>query len=82
MNQTIILVAAFAFGLLYDFVWAKCVDSVQHSQPIMAANLGAVLYICTLLSTYLIFEKCILAIVLYGIGNWIGVYFAVRGKKK
>jgi hypothetical protein len=81
MRQAIILLAAFACGFVYDYVWARTVQCVQLKKAVLAANLGIVLYICTLMATVMVVEKCLWAVVLYGIGNWLGVYLAVRGKK-
>jgi hypothetical protein len=79
--KTLLLAAAFLCGLIYDYVWTRCVDCVQDRRATMAANLGVVLYVCTLLSTLFIVEKCLWAVVLYGIGNWVGIYIAVRRKR-
>jgi hypothetical protein len=42
-----------------------------------AANLSAVLYLCTIVSTVLIVEKCFLAVAAYILGGWIGTYVVV-----
>jgi len=76
-----VLLASFICGFVYDFVWTKCVDAVQNKQAMYAANLGVVIYVCTLMATVMVVEKCLWAVILYGIGNWLGVYLAVRGKK-
>jgi hypothetical protein len=80
MKSALLYVAAFFCGLLYDYVWTCCVDSVRDRRATRAANLGVILYVCALLSTVLIVEKCVWAVILYGIGNWVGVYLAVRKK--
>ena len=77
----LILLSAFACGFAYDFVWTRCVDAVTTKRAVLAANLGVVIYACTLLSTVLIIEQRIAAVALYGVGNWLGVYLAVRSKK-
>jgi len=81
MKQVITIVAAAACGFLYDYVWSRTVECVQHKQAAAAANLGIVLYCCTLLSTVLVVEKCVWAVVAFGVGNWFGIYFAVRCHK-
>jgi hypothetical protein len=73
-----LLVGAFLCGLVYDYVWTCCVDSVQARRAARAANLGVILFVASLLSTVLIVEQQIWAIILYGIGNWLGIYYAVR----
>lgn len=80
--KALVLLASFACGFVYDFVWAKCVTSVQQKRAVLAANLGIILYVCTLMATVMVVEKCLWAVVLYGIGNWLGVYLAVKGKKE
>ncbi len=82
MKQLLILTAAFVCGFVYDFVWTKCVDAVQYKRAAHAANLGIIIYVCTLMATVMVVEKCLWAVVLYGIGNWLGVYLAVKGKKE
>jgi hypothetical protein len=79
--KAIVIAAAFVCGLIYDYVWTRCVDCVQGRRASLAANLGVLLYVCTLLSTVLIVEKCVWAVAAYGVGNWIGVYLAVKGRK-
>ena len=76
------LLAAFATGFVYDFVWARCVHCVQLRKAALAANLGVILYACTLMATVLVVEKCVWAIIVYGIGNWVGVYLAIKWKGK
>jgi DNA-directed RNA polymerase subunit N (RpoN/RPB10) len=74
-------VAAFLCGFVYDFFWTKTVECVQHKREFAAANLGIILYCCTLMSTVLVVEKCVLAVIAFGIGNWFGVYLAVKRKR-
>jgi hypothetical protein len=81
LRQALILAASFLCGLIYDFVWTRCVVAVSTKRALLAANLGAVLYVCTLLSTVMIVGKWVWAVVLYGVGNWLGVYLAVKSKK-
>jgi hypothetical protein len=40
--------------------------------------LAVVLYVCTLFSTVLIVERCVPAVIAYGLGNWAGTYIGVR----
>ncbi len=80
MKQLLLAVAAFLCGLSYDWLWTRCVDCVRDRRALLAANLGIILYVCTLISTVLIVDKYILAIVTYGVGNWVGIYLAVKRK--
>lgn len=69
---------AFISGFLLDVVWALCVYAIGQRRVIVAANLSVVLYLCTIVSTILIVEKCVTAVVAYAIGGWIGTYTVVR----
>ena len=76
------MIALFAFlcGFALDTVWAKCVSDVQAKRPVHAANMSVLIYLCTLVSTVLVVQQCILACLAYAIGGWIGTYVAVRRK--
>lgn len=78
-----LLVIAFAFlcGFLMDIVWTLCVDAVTCKKPLTAANFSALLYLCTIVSTVLIVEKCFAAVVAYIIGGWIGTYVVVKRRQ-
>ena len=65
-----------------DLVWTLCVDAVTRRRPVSAANLSALLYLCTIVSTILIVEKCFLAVAAYIAGGWIGTYLVVRHQGK
>ena len=65
-----------------DFTWTLCVESVQQRRAALAAHLAVVLYVCTLFSTVLIVEKCVPAVIAYGLGNWVGTYYAVKRSRK
>jgi len=75
-----LLVVTFAFlsGFLMDIVWTVCVDAVTSKKPLTAANFSALLYLCTVVSTVLIVERCFVAVTAYIIGGWIGTYVVVR----
>jgi dolichyl-phosphate-mannose--protein O-mannosyl transferase len=76
----LIALAAFLCGAALDFMWTRCVDSVQTRKPFVAANMSVLIYLFTLVSTVLIVEKCVPAIVAYALGNWVGTYLAVKRK--
>lgn len=74
----LLVAIAFVCGFTMDLVWTLCVDAVTHRRPITAANLSVIFYLCTLVSTILIVEKCFIAVTAYIIGGWIGTYLIVR----
>ena len=78
MTEAAIFFVAFLAGAVLDFTWALCVESVQRRRAALAANLAVVLYVCTLFSTVLIVEKHVPAVVAYGLGNWVGTFYAVK----
>jgi len=71
-----VVTLAFLCGFVMDFVWTMCVDAVTCKRPVAAANMSAVLYLCTIVSTVLIVEKCFAAVAAYVVGGWIGTYIA------
>ena len=76
--MTLLLVTvAFVCGFLMDLVWTFCIDAVTNKRPVMAANMSALLYLCTIVSTILIVEKCFTAVAAYIVGGWIGTYLVV-----
>ena len=77
MTNAIVLLGAFACGFLMDLIWTLCVCAVTQRRPMAAANLSAVLYLCTIVSTVLIVEKCFTAVAAYILGGWIGTYVVV-----
>jgi uncharacterized protein YebE (UPF0316 family) len=82
MTDVGIFFLAFVAGTVLDYVWTWCVESVQRRCAALAANLAVVLYVCTLFSTVLIVERCIPAVIAYGLGNWVGTYAAVKRSHK
>ena len=78
MTDAAVFFLAFLAGAAMDFTWAMCVESVQQRRAALAANLAVVLYVCTLFSTVLIVEKHVPAVVAYGLGNWVGTFYAVK----
>jgi len=77
MTSAMVLLGAFACGFAMDLVWTLAVKAVTQRRPMTAANLSAVLYLCTIVSTVLIVEKCFLAVAAYILGGWIGTYIVV-----
>ena len=77
MTSVTVLLGAFACGFAMDWVWTCCVNAVMQRRPMAAANLSAVLYLCTIVSTVLIVETCFLAVAAYILGGWIGTYVVV-----
>jgi len=75
-----VLLLAFAGGFALDWVWCACVTAVTQKRPLVAANMGLLLYFCTLISTLLIVDKNFLAVAAYAIGGWCGTYIVVRHK--
>lgn len=81
MPWLIVVIFAFLCGFLMDIVWTLCVDAVTCRKPLTAANFSALLYLCTIVSTVLIVEKCITAVVAYIIGGWLGTYVVVKRRR-
>lgn len=81
MPWLIVVIFAFLCGFLMDIVWTLCVDAVTCRKPLTAANFSALLYLCTIVSTVLIVEKCFAAVVAYIIGGWIGTYVVVKRRR-
>ena len=77
----LIIVAAFCTGFALDFFWAWYVGAIQSKKPLLAANLSALLYLCSAVSTILIVAKCIPAVSAYIVGGWIGTYVVVKWSK-
>jgi len=76
--MAVLLVAiAFICGFLMDLVWTLCVNAVTQRRPLLAANMSALLYLCTIVSTVLIVEKCFTAVAAYILGGWLGTYLVV-----
>jgi hypothetical protein len=78
----IYLVLAFACGFVMDLVWTLGVDAVQMRRPLAAANMGTLIYLCTIVSTVLIVEQCFLGVAAYIAGGWIGTYLVVRHRAR
>lgn len=76
------LVVAFICGMLMDITWAMCVSSVARRRAAIAAHLSVLIYACSYLSTVLIVDKHVSAIVAFAAGNWIGTYLTVKWMKK
>jgi len=77
MSWCIVVAFAFLCGFVMDALWAACVDAVTYRKPLRAANFSALLYLCTVVSTVLIVEKCVVAVAAYILGGWIGTYIVV-----
>lgn len=78
----VVLILAFICGFAMDLVWTLCVDAVTQRKPLLAANMSALLYICTIVSTILIVDKYYVAVAAYILGGWLGMYLVVthRGR--
>ncbi len=77
MPWLVIVTFAFLCGFLMDVIWTLCVNAVTGKKPLTAANYSALLYLCTIVSTVLIVEKCFTAVAAYIIGGWLGTYLVV-----
>ena len=66
--------------------WTSCgpcaSSPCRGDAPLLAANLAVVLYVCTFFSTVLIVEKCVPAVIAYGLGNWVGTFWAVKRSRR
>lgn len=78
MSWSAVVGLAFVCGFVMDLIWAMCIAAVTQRRPITAANLSALLYLCTIVSTVLIVEKCFTAVAAYIIGGWLGTYLVVK----
>ena len=76
------IILSFIAGFMLDVVWALCVHAISKRRPIMAANMSVLIYLFALVSTIMIVDKNITAIVAYAIGGWIGTYVTVVVEKK
>jgi hypothetical protein len=74
----LIYIIAFTCGFLLDVIWTLCIDAVTRRKPLTAANFSALLYLCTIVSTILIVEKCFAAVAVYTLGGWLGTYVVVK----
>jgi hypothetical protein len=81
MPWLVVVTFAFLCGFLMDIVWTLCVDAVTCKRPLLAANFSALLYLCTIVSTVLIVEKCFTAVAAYIIGGWLGTYLVVARRR-
>jgi hypothetical protein len=81
MPPLVVVTFAFLCGFLMDIVWTLCVDAVTWKKPLAAANFSALLYLCTIVSTVLIVEKCFIAVVAYIVGGWLGTYIVVKRRQ-
>lgn len=73
-------VAVFALMLLFEFVWAKCVWSLNESSPVVAAAWSTGFY---LVSTLVVLEVVGQPLLLgsAAAGAFIGTYWVVRRKR-
>lgn len=77
----ILALLAFACGLAFDITWTHCIRLIADRRSLAAANMSVLIYGLAIVSTIVIVEKSIPAIIAYAAGSWIGTYIAVRGKK-
>ncbi len=82
MSAWAVITFAFLCGFIMDIVWTLCVDAVTCKRPLTAANFSALLYVCTIVSTVLIVEKCFAAVAAYVVGGWLGTYLVVKRRRK
>ena len=74
----IIILLAFICGVVLDVIWVLLVQTVQTKRAVVAATLSTLMVGLTLVSTILVVEQCIPALIAYGVGNFLGTYFAVK----
>lgn len=74
----ILAAIAFIAGFLLDILWVLCIASVQKREALRAANIGAMLYACSVLSTVLIVEQYFMACAAYAVGGWLGTYIGIK----
>ncbi len=82
MPWLIVVMLAFVCGFFMDVTWAACINAVTYKRPLMAANLSAALYVCTIVSTVLVVERCFAAVAAYVIGGWLGTYLVVARRAR
>lgn len=81
MRELLLVILSFACGFAYEVVWTACVHSVRNRAAFRAANLALLIYVLALCSTEFIVAKNTLAIVAFGLGNWLGTYLTVKYHK-
>jgi hypothetical protein len=69
--------AAFIVGLLSDYFWARSIRAVQSRQPFGAANWSTLLCLCGILSTELVIERQVAALIGFILGGYVGIYLGV-----
>jgi hypothetical protein len=69
--------AAFVVGLISDYFWARSIRAVQARHPLGAANWSTLLCLCGILSTELVIERQIAALIGFITGGYIGTYLGV-----
>ena len=74
----ILILLAFICGVVLDVIWVLLVQTVQTKRAVVAATLSTLMFGLTLVSTILVVEQCIPALIAYGVGNFLGTYFAVK----
>ena len=74
----ILILLAFICGVVLDVIWVLLVQTVQTKRAVVAAILSTLMFGLTLVSTILVVEQCIPALIAYGAGNFLGTYFAVK----
>ena len=74
----IVILLAFVCGVVLDVIWVLLVQTVQTKRAVVAATLSTLMVGLTLVSTILVVEQCIPALIAYGVGNFLGTYFAVK----
>ena len=72
-----IVTFAFCCGFLMDVVWNRLRQRRDLQEAPDGRQLQRLLYLCTVVSTVLIVEKCIAAVAAYIVGGWLGTYLVV-----
>lgn len=72
------IAAALLLGFVFEVLWVGCIAAVQNRAPIAAANIGLLLYLCTVFSTVLVVEQSFYGCSAFALGGWLGVYVGVK----
>ena len=76
------LLLAFGSGFGLNWLWVRCVAEVHARRRFNTANLSVMIYLFTIVSTYLLIEKNIPGVLCYVVGDWLGAYYSVRPHDK
>ena len=76
------LLLAFVSGFGLNWLWVRCVAEVHARRRFSTANLSVMIYLFTIVSTYLLIEKNIPGVLCYVVGDWMGAYYSVKSNDK